>query len=271
MKQRIIPILSILVGLLAFGLTYQYLSSKQKELKAEYDRIYAGARKIAVVAASHDIPGQTVIRRTDIGRIEIYESQASDRTITPDQATLIIGRKTQFGIKALDAILWSDLEGGAPSDMGLAGIVTHGMRAISLSVGGAQAVSGMVRANDHIDILGTFTFPSKTVPGEMETVTLTVLQDVTVLAAGQQLARNMRSDRSSGGSSYRSVTIEVTPREAELLVFAQQAKGSLTLSLRSPTDGTFETDLPIIDFDHLQNKLPELNEYRQRIIRKRNP
>jgi pilus assembly protein CpaB len=132
-------------------------------------------------------------------------------------------------------------------------------------------VSGMVEPNDHIDVLGTFTLPS-TVPGEMESVTLTVLQDVTVLATGQQLARQLSGGRRGArDTGYSTVTLEVTPREAELLVFAQQARGKLTLSLRNPSDISFEKDLPKIDFKLLQTELPALNLYRQKNIRmKRN-
>lgn len=44
-------------------------------------------------------------------------------------------------------------------------------------------------------------------------------------------------------------------------------KGQLILALRNPEDVSFEKDLPEIDFQHLENKLPELNAYRQKFIR----
>ena len=69
------------------------------------------------------------------------------------------------------------------------------------------------------------------------------------------------------GASYNSVTVEVTPREAELLVFAEHVRGQLILALRNPTDLSYEKDLPNINFQHLENRLPELNEYRQKYIR----
>ena len=98
-------------------------------------------------------------------------------------------------------------------------------------------------------------------------VTLTVLQDVTILATGQQTAKNMigQENRRSGG--YSLVTLSVTPREAEMLVFAQQVKGRLTLSLRNPEDVGFERDLPRVDFDQIEVQLRELNLKRQADIR----
>ncbi len=127
----------------------------------------------------------------------------------------------------------------------------------------------MVQPKDNVDVLGTFAFPSQESPGQMETVTLSVLQDVTVLATGQKIARQSLGQRNSryNSSGYNTVTLEVTPREAELLVFAQKMKGSLTLALRHPTDVTWKRDLPAVNFDLLQNELPAINLERQRNIR----
>jgi pilus assembly protein CpaB len=151
---------------------------------------------------------------------------------------------------------------------GLAGIVKPGLRAISLSVGGASAVSSLIQPNDRVDVLGSFSLPSKDSPDELEAVTLTVLQDVSVLATGQEMA-NARSSRSRQlrSSSYNAVTLEVTPREAELLVFAQQMKGRITLALRNSGDVSFEKDLPTVNFEKMESELQELNTYRQRNIR----
>jgi pilus assembly protein CpaB len=267
MKEKIIPVVSILIGVLAFFLTAQYLRSKQREVEAELARIYAGARKIRVVAAAHDIPGGTVLKEADLGMKEIFASGAPERVVTVSEADMLLGRTVLFEIQEGKPVVWSEIKGGEPADRGLASAVKPGLRAISISVGGPAGVSGMIQPNDRVDVLGTFTFPSKTVPGEMESVTLTVLQDVTILAVGQRLAKHsaLQSARRSGG--YSTVTAEVTPREAELLVFAQQVKGRLVLSLRNPSDVSFESDLPETNFEYLQNRLPELNQYRQRYIR----
>ena len=93
--------------------------------------------------------------------------------------------------------------------------------------------------------------------------------NVTVLATGQSLARQPgpgdRPRQTQKG--YSTVSFEVTLREAELLVFAQTVKGQLYLALRNPSDMSFVTDLPQINFEHLHKKLPELNLIRQRDIR----
>lgn len=266
MKEKVIPIIALIIGVLAFVLTGQYLRRKNEELAKRWEELYAGAAQIPVVVAAHDIPGGSVIKREDLRRDEIFKSSAHDRVVTPAEANLIVGRKTVFEIKAFKPVLWSDIVGGADDEKGLADTVNPGMRALSISVSGAASLSGMLTPNDRIDVLGTFSFPSDRVAGEMETVTLTVLQDVTVLAVGNRLSQRP-TERTRRGGSYSTVTLEVTAREAELLVFAEQMKGRLVLSLRNPRDVSFERELPSVDFEQLQTTLPEINRFRQQSIR----
>ena len=270
MKQKIIPIIAIIIGVLAFVLTAQYLKNKNDDFDKRLAELYAGAEKVRVLVAAHDIPGGSIIGRDDLGGLSIYKTSARDLGLLPRDADHVLGRKTQLAIKANEQFLWSDIEGGSPTAKGLADSVQPGMRALSISVSGASAVSGMVRPNDRIDVLGTFSFPSESVVGEMEAVTLTVLQDVTVLAVGSETSRHP-SQRTRRSGSYSTVTLEVTPREAELLVFAEQMKGRLVLDLRNPQDLSYEENLPSVDFEQLQIALPEMNRFRQQNIRhKRN-
>jgi pilus assembly protein CpaB len=164
--------------------------------------------------------------------------------------------------------MWSYVDMPDHGRAGLATMVKPGLRAISIAVSGPSAVSGLVQPNDRVDILGTFTFPSRKKNGDTEAVTLTVLQDVTVLATGPKLGKTGIGSASYGpAGGYSTVSLEVTPREAEMLVFAQHVKGQLLLTLRNEEDVSFEKDLPEVDFDHIEKELPELNLNRQREIR----
>jgi pilus assembly protein CpaB len=119
-----------------------------------------------------------------------------------------------------------------------------------------------------VDILGTFTFPSNKGDPQLDTVTLTILQNVTVLATGKDTARSLTEAaiQTGGGarrpSSYSTVTLLVTPKEAEMLVFAMQ-KGRLTLTLRNPSDVSSARDLGNINFNYLEKKVGEFNDARQ--------
>jgi pilus assembly protein CpaB len=269
MKEKVILVVSLLFGVAALLLTTHYLKGKEAELNKRIADFFAGTKKVKVVVAASNIPGGTVITKSDLRLNDVFESVAGN-AITADNYRLILGKKTLFPLKRGNVVSWAFIEGGLPNSGGLSSLITPGLRAISIPVSGASAVSGMVQPKDSVDILGTFAFPSKTAQGEMETVTITVLQDVTILATGQNTSNSKLA--SSQTSSYRSsgystVTVAVTPREAELLVFAQQMKGSLTLSLRNPDDVSWEREIPSVNFDLLQNELPQLNLDRQRNIR----
>jgi len=263
MKDKAILIAAMVIGLLAFWLTNQYLTKAREAL-------YKGAEKIKVVVADKQLPAGTVLRVQDLAQQSEFKSAVGENVVLPEHFNRVLGKRLRYSLKPKEPLWWSYIEMPARGREGLAPMIQSGLRAISISVGGAAAVSGLVRPNDHVDILGTFSFPARDGSGEMESVTLTVLQDVTVYATGRELASDAsigttQSRVRSGG--YNSVTLEVSPREAELLVFAQTVKGQLTLSLRNPDDVSFEQDLPTIDFQHIENRLPELNQYRQRHIR----
>ena len=63
------------------------------------------------------------------------------------------------------------------------------------------------------------------------------------------------------------VTFEVSPEEAEILIFAQQTRGQLYLTLRHPDDIYAKDDLPSINFDYIESVLPDLNTKRQQQVR----
>jgi len=264
MKQKYILIVSIVAGLLAFWLTGQYL-------RREQDRMLGESKQVYVIVAAAELPAGSIIKFNDLAKAAVFQSSVGARAVLPDSARDIVGKKLLFNIGRGDPIQWSDIDVPSQGARGLADMVADGMRAVSISVDTISSVSGMVKPNDHVDILGTFMFPSATATGGVETITLTVLQDVTVLATGQELANQVAAPGARGGAaaprSYSAVTFELTPREAELLVFAQTVRGRLTLALRNPDDVSYIPDPPTINFEHLHNKLPELNLIRQREIR----
>lgn len=262
MKQKIVLLIAIAAGIAAFWLTGNYL-------RHERARILGGAKRIFVVVAERDLPAGTVLKNVDLAKALVFQSNVGGRAILPESVREIIGKKLLYNIGRGDPMQWSDVDVPFKGEAGLAEMINPSMRAISISVDAVSSVSAMIKPNDHVDILGTFMFPSPTISGSVETVTLTVLQDVTILATGQTTADKAsptgRAERAPRG--YNTVTFEVTPPEAELLVFAQSVRGKLSLALRNPADVTYVTNMPTVNFEHLQKQLPALNTIRQRDLR----
>jgi pilus assembly protein CpaB len=182
------------------------------------------------------------------------------QALTAENVADVVGRKVLIGHKRGDVVFWSDIEGGDPAASGLSSDIKRQMRAVSINCTGAASVSSMVRPNDHGDVIGTFDFEGTA--GRRNFVTCTILQNVLVLATGSESAKQRL--RSQGlNRAYSTVTLEVTPREAEMLAFAEQIKGRLVLTLRNRNDTSYEKELPKVDFEKIRGEIEELNLKRQ--------
>lgn len=265
MKRTIVLVISVLVGLVAAVMTRFYIVMKENEVEAYRAQMVARYGEKTVLVFSRDIPSGTILEKSDLGLRTLPSLGLSeDQVLTEPDADTIVGKRLLFGHSVGEPVFWNDIDGGNPRSRGLAADIKGKMRAISINCSGAASVSGMIRPNDHVDVIGTFSFPDD--DGRLRSSdieTMTILQNVLVLATGQTTAKN---DRDDGGfnRSYSTVTLQVSPREAEVIVFAEQMKSRLVLTLRSETDTTYEAELPKIDYEKVKAELEELNEKRQR-------
>ena len=263
MKRRIVLLAALLAGLAGAVLTRMFISAKDAEYKAEAERLKKKYGTIAVLAYTRDIPAGTVISPSDLGRKTVPARGLKGQAVEIEHFRDIIGRKTLVSNDREEVVFWSDIEGGDPSSKGLSADIKRQMRAMSINVSGAACVSGMVKPNDHVDVIGTFNFPDdegKLKRGDL--VTCTILQNVLVLAVGRNTAKN-RSRETLGAQGVSTVTLEVTPREAEMLAFAEQIRGRLVLTLRNGNDTSTEKELPTVDFTKIRSEIEELNQKRQ--------
>ena len=264
MKKNVILVISLAVGLVAALLSRVYISAKEAEIKSLKDNINRRYGTMEVLCFKKDTPGGTALAKSDLGIKTVPALGMRGQALTIDSLSDIIGRKTLLGHRIGEVLFWSDIEGGNPRSTGLSADIKRQMRAMSVNVTGAAAVSGMVAPNDHVDVIGTFSFPNA--DGRVRTgdvVTSTILQNVLVLAVGQTTAKG---GAQFGGGGYSTVTLEVTPREAEMLAFAEQMKGRLVLTLRNRNDTSYEKELPQVDFEKIKGEMSDLNLKRQQKI-----
>jgi len=125
----------------------------------------------------------------------------------------------------------------------LSGKVPMTERALTIAVDEVSGVAGLLTPGDRVDILGTFPVSDKDelVPdaasgeGGVGYVTMSLLQNVTLLAVGQVLSDVAMRNEGGQRVGYGSVTASVTIDEAELLTIAQ-TRGKLTMLLRNRDD-----------------------------------
>ncbi len=263
MKQKLTLLFAIICGVAAMLLVKMYLKNELKRIRDQFEMVN-------VIAADVDIPLGTVLEKEMILKslklTGVPKKSVTTYNITYDQLDNLVGRKFQRTVLKNSPLLWSDINGDEQRGGGLATMVRENERAVSIPVDMTSSVTGLVEPSDHVDILGTFTFPSSKGDPQLDTVTLTILQNVTVLATGKETTLSLRdvAGRSGGRRppSYSTVTLLVTPKEAEMLVFAMQ-KGRLTLTLRNPSDIGSARDLSNINFNYLEKKVGEFNDARQ--------
>jgi len=103
-------------------------------------------------------------------------------------------------------------------------------RAVSIRVSPESSVNQWVEPGDRVDVVGVFRDPKS-----RQMVSLTMLQNVIVLATGRIGGLTNRRLLSASELNYSTVTVQVLPEAVEMLVLAQDL-GSLYLSLRNPDD-----------------------------------
>jgi pilus assembly protein CpaB len=112
------------------------------------------------------------------------------------------------------------------SGAGLAPIIPVGMRAVTVRVTDVSAVAGFVMPGMRVDVLVTGRPPNGN-----DTITTTVLQNVTVLSSGTTIQPDARGQ----AMQAPSVTLLATPEQAEVLTLAGN-EGRIQLVLRNGND-----------------------------------
>jgi len=123
----------------------------------------------------------------------------------------------------------------------LSGVLTPGMRAVTISVSAQTGTGGFVLPGDKIDVVVVFSAEVvNPVTGDTQDhyVSETVLEDIRVLAVDQKVAFDTNTEAAieTLADVVETVTLEVTPNQAQAIAVAD-SMGRLSLSLRSQVEG----------------------------------
>lgn len=156
------------------------------------------------------------------------------RNVTPEgafaTADKLIDRVAVVRIAAKEPVTESRL---APvgTAAGLSSVIPDGFRAMTVKVDEVVGVSGFIMPGTLVDIVVVTQPPKAT--GQQEMVSKIVLQNIKVLASGQNIDRP-KNDREVE-RAVRAVTLQVTPEQAEKLALAS-SEGRLQLVMRNSVD-----------------------------------
>ncbi len=161
-----------------------------------------------------------------------------------------------------------------PTQQSLAVKTPQGKRAITVTVEKLFAVGGMVSPGDYVDIIAHLTIPRDTtasVPlptGQDQIVSMTLFQNVLVLAVGNNTQPGVASTSQDNPNAI-PVTFALNPQEAALASFVQQ-HGSLQLVLRPPLE-TQAYLLPPSSWDSLSDYVEKTQGFDLGVEKKGSP
>src|ERR1700722_13059645 len=208
--------MALLVSLLISGLFTFWLSRRVKATHV------AAPQKRMIVGAKEAVEAGQLLKPENLRLIEWPVSPAGSVVKIEDVADRIV----LFPVAKDQPILTSYL---APPGVGsgLTAKIPSGMRAISVRSDEVVGVAGFLLPGTHVHVL--LTYHSDKSP---DSRTATVLQDVVVVAAGQQI----RPDPEGKPTSVNNVvTLLLTPADSEKLVLATNL-GAIRFVLRNGAD-----------------------------------
>ena len=200
----------------------------------------ANAPKEEILVATVQLAAGTLLRAQDVTWQLITQPVASGEIVRPSEGA----RQTKPGIDeetraevygaavrpARDTAAGEPIRRGnivKPGDRDFLQVVlTPGARAIAIPVTTSGASTGLLFPGDRVDVILTQNFKGEAAVITRRSVSETVVENLRVLAIDSLDAKT------PSGSFGRTVTIEVTPQQAEKINVATEL-GKLSLTLRS--------------------------------------
>jgi pilus assembly protein CpaB len=225
--------IALMVALAVSGLFTFWLS--RRVAKANHAALPS---KRLYVAASKDLSVGEVLKPGSLRMVEWPVSVPIAGGFTKISA--VDGRALLYPLAQGEPILARDLAAEG-AGVGLTANIPSGMRAISVRSDEIVGVAGFLLPGTHVDVLVTYHSA-----GAPEPETATVLQDIEVLAAGQQI----HPDPEGKPTSVDVVTLLLKPDDAEKVALATSL-GAIHFVLRNGSDHAQVSDPPPVGLDQL--------------------
>lgn len=219
MNKRLLSVLgfALVISAIASVVLYRLIATKLADS--------AKPATSQVTVASHDLEVGALIKDTDLKLVDWSGPQPKGAIVKPAD---VVGRGVIAAIYEGEPVLDGRL---APrgAGAGLAATIPVGMRAVAIRVNDIVGVAGFVVPGMRVDVLIAGNPPGGN--GNLGTQTKTLLQNMEVLSAGQ----NIQKDAEGKPVSVPVVNMLVTPEQAEILSLASN-ETRIQLILRNPMD-----------------------------------
>jgi pilus assembly protein CpaB len=239
MFLRILVIFSLVLSATGLGILAMQLMQPPQYVpqvaRVEAPPVVAPAPRVRMLVAARPLSIGTLLKDDDLREMEVSGDSVPDGAFVGGQESLaeLRGALLRRFVDPNTPIVRTDVL--RPRDRGfLAAVLRPGTRAISIGVDVVTGASGLIWPGDEVDLILTQNLntgdqgresPGRRVVGE------TILSAVRVIAVDQQISHS-GSDATAGRVVARTVTLEVTPEQAERVAVAMQL-GRISLVVRS--------------------------------------
>ncbi len=261
--NKILLLIGLVLGAITAWMLYSYSSNlEQSQVSAPFLKLNS----------SVSLSAGDALEKSHIDSISLPEKYADLASFavpdTGDNRDWIIGKRVNKDVKA-GSLLQYDIFSDEP-DKRFAATIEESKRAMTIPVSTSSSVSYFIEPGSRVDLVGTLRLnltedievqvPSSirnnigsdtsTIPKIIsKSVTKTILQNVKVLAVGRATTRGSYLGVADDG--YRTITIEVTPFQAEQIIFAMSnLQSELVVLLRNPADEAIE-EVPVVNWKDL--------------------
>lgn len=229
MKNKLILILALIVGLAAAGGIYFFLDNMQNTYREEGDFV-------KVVISKQRIPAKTMITAQMIETKEIPSKYINTDAAVDSKE--VLGKTVKSEILPGEQFLRGKLAGAKGSTEGLSYMIEPGKRAVTIAVNEISGVAGQILPGDRVDIMGTF--------DNQGVLTTLILQNISVLSVDQTTDTSGQGEKKTPA---RTLTLSVNPDQMQPLVLCSE-NTTIRLALRSATDNDI-LNLPMTRMNNL--------------------
>lgn len=223
----------LLLAALGFGAVAMYGARGYiaGQIAIERERLQPRRDEIEVVVAKRELRRGDLVSPDTMAVRRVPREFVPGTVVSPDRFDGYVGARLNGPLRGGEPLLHTSMDGVDAASFSAK--VRQGIRALTIGVDEINSMSGMMQPGDRIDLHFSARPPLR--PGAPPPTELTVplLQDVLVLATGRQVRPS--PDDGPGGRGYTSITVEVTPAQAQRLIVAQRS-GRLTALLRNRDD-----------------------------------
>lgn len=251
MKNRQALIVALIMGFISIIMLFAYV----KKVKSEATK---GMELVKVLVAKEDLAGGTLLKTSNLLYRKYPAKYVEGRAISPDESSLVLGKRLKWGVQKKRPILWSDIE--MVEEREVSSLIEKGMRAVTVPVSKVSGVGGLVEPGMSVDLLYIFNVNSllpkrkRTVSKDNDSIKsiremmmakaldkaenekgiMTLAQNVKVMAVDNRTSYSL-ADSNNKQNSYSTVTLMVDPKLAQIILYAQE-NGKLIFSLKNKSD-----------------------------------